>query len=108
MRTLLSLRLPVTAPLRISAKLTAARRLTLLHFGRDTSRLEFICTPARTTFSMSAKGRSRSASSESRSKTPLVKRSVVSSFLYRFTREDGELKAKVALFKRSGQVRTYP
>ncbi|KAJ0119829.1 translation initiation factor eIF-2B [Diaporthe amygdali] len=40
-------------------------------------------------------------------KPALQKRSVVSSFLYKFVDEDGERKAKVALFKRSGQVRTY-
>ncbi|KAJ4393826.1 hypothetical protein N0V93_003041 [Gnomoniopsis smithogilvyi] len=41
-------------------------------------------------------------------KPPLMKRSVVSSFLYKFTKENGERKAKIALFKRSGKVRTYP
>lgn len=40
-------------------------------------------------------------------KPALQKRSVVSSFLYKFVDENGERKAKVALFKRSGQVRTY-
>lgn len=40
-------------------------------------------------------------------KPPLQKRSVVSSFLYKFVDENGERKAKVALFKRSGKVRTY-
>jgi hypothetical protein len=40
-------------------------------------------------------------------KLALQKRSVVSSFLYKFVDENGERKAKVALFKRSGQVRTY-
>lgn len=44
----------------------------------------------------------------SSSKPPLKKRAVVSSFLYKFVQEDGQRKAKVALFKRSGQVRTYP
>lgn len=41
-------------------------------------------------------------------KPSLMKRSVVSSFLYKFTVENGERKAKVALFKRSDKVRTYP
>lgn len=41
-------------------------------------------------------------------KPPLKKRSVVSSFLYKFVDENGERRPKVALFKRSGQVRTYP
>lgn len=41
-------------------------------------------------------------------KSPLEKRSVVSSFLYKFVQENGQRKAKIALFKRSGQVRTYP
>lgn len=49
-----------------------------------------------------------SGDESSSSKLPLHKRSVVSSFLYKFVQEDGERKAKVALFKRSGQVRTYP
>lgn len=49
-----------------------------------------------------------SADTSSSSKGPLLKRSVVSSFLYKFVQENGERKAKVALFKRSGQVRTYP
>lgn len=40
-------------------------------------------------------------------KPALQKRSVVSSFLYKFVDENGERKAKIALFKRSGQVRTY-
>lgn len=40
-------------------------------------------------------------------KSPLMKRAVVSSFLYKFVNENGQLKPKVALFKRSGQVRTY-
>lgn len=40
-------------------------------------------------------------------KPALQKRSVVSSFLYKFVDENGERKAKVALFKRSGKVRTY-
>lgn len=40
-------------------------------------------------------------------KPALQKRSVVSSFLYKFVDENGQRKAKVALFKRSGQVRTY-
>lgn len=44
----------------------------------------------------------------SSSKPPLKKRAVVSSFLYKFVHEDGQRKAKIALFKRSGQVRTYP
>lgn len=39
---------------------------------------------------------------------PLEKRAVVSSFLYKFVDENGERRPKVALFKRSGQVRTYP
>ncbi|CAN8098534.1 unnamed protein product [Discula destructiva] len=42
------------------------------------------------------------------SKPPLMKRSVVSSFLYKFVEENGQRKAKIALFKRSGKVRTYP
>lgn len=40
-------------------------------------------------------------------KPPLEKRAVVSSFLYKFVQENGQTKPKVALFKRSGQVRTY-
>lgn len=48
------------------------------------------------------------AASPDGAKPPLKKRSVVSSFLYKFVQEDGQPKAKVALFKRSGQVRTYP
>lgn len=48
-----------------------------------------------------------SAQGTSGSKPPLQKRAVVSSFLYKFVQENGERKAKVALFKRSGQVRTY-
>lgn len=48
-----------------------------------------------------------SAKGNSGSKPPLMKRAVVSSFLYKFVQENGERKAKVALFKRSGQVRTY-
>ncbi|ROV89706.1 hypothetical protein VMCG_10340 [Cytospora schulzeri] len=40
-------------------------------------------------------------------KPPLQKRSVVSSFLYKFIEENGQVKPKVALFKRSGQVRSY-
>lgn len=51
---------------------------------------------------------SSSSSSGDSSKPPLKKRSVVSSFLYKFVDENGERKPKVALFKRSGQVRTYP
>lgn len=50
----------------------------------------------------------RNTSSMATSKAPLVKRSVVSSFLYKFTEEDGQVKPKIALFKRSGKVRTYP
>ena len=40
--------------------------------------------------------------------TPLMKRAVVSSFLYKFVGENGQRQAKVALFKRSDKVRTYP
>lgn len=47
------------------------------------------------------------ASAADGGKPVLQKRSVVSSFLYKFVDENGERKAKVALFKRSGQVRTY-
>lgn len=47
------------------------------------------------------------ASAGKTGKQALQKRSVVSSFLYKFVDENGERKAKVALFKRSGQVRTY-
>ena len=47
------------------------------------------------------------ASAGESGKPALQKRSVVSSFLYKFVDENGERKAKVALFKRSGQVRTY-
>lgn len=47
------------------------------------------------------------ASASEGGKTALQKRSVVSSFLYKFVDENGERKAKVALFKRSGKVRTY-
>ncbi|ROV91733.1 hypothetical protein VPNG_09963 [Cytospora leucostoma] len=59
---------------------------------------------------MASTGGSDSRRSDSRSRdrdTPLQKRSVVSSFLYKFVDEDGQRKARVALFKRSGQVRTY-
>lgn len=45
---------------------------------------------------------------QSGGKPSLMKRSVVSSFLYKFVEENGERKAKIALFKRSGKVRTYP
>ncbi|PSR82678.1 hypothetical protein BD289DRAFT_437063 [Coniella lustricola] len=47
----------------------------------------------------------RAASSTT--KQQLERRAVVSSFLYKFTQENGQKKAKVALFKRSTQVRTY-
>ncbi|KAF3761422.1 nagb/rpia/CoA transferase-like protein [Cryphonectria parasitica EP155] len=50
----------------------------------------------------------QSGAASSGNKPPLQKRSVVSSFLYKFSQENGEPRAKVALFKRSGQVRTYP
>lgn len=50
----------------------------------------------------------RAKMSTASEKPPLKKRSVVSSFLYKFVDENGERKPKVALFKRSGQVRTYP
>lgn len=49
----------------------------------------------------------RSASDNDNGNTPLEKRSVVSSFLYKFVHEEGQVKPKVALFKRSGQVRSY-
>ncbi|POS69611.1 translation initiation factor eIF-2B [Diaporthe helianthi] len=47
------------------------------------------------------------ASAREAGKPALQQRPVVSSFLYKFVDENGERKAKVALFKRSGQVRTY-
>ncbi|KAL1859781.1 hypothetical protein Daus18300_009371 [Diaporthe australafricana] len=47
------------------------------------------------------------ASAGEGAKPALQKRSVVSSFLYKFVDENGERKPKVALFKRSDQVRTY-
>lgn len=67
-------------------------------------------TTGHTPSSMASTGGSDSRRSESRSRdhdAPLQKRSVVSSFLYKFVDEDGQRKARVALFKRSGQVRTY-
>lgn len=56
---------------------------------------------------MLARRGSTMASAGEGGKPALQKRSVVSSFLYKFVDENGERKAKVALFKRSGQVRTY-
>lgn len=52
-------------------------------------------------------GSSRSDGDKDTGKSPLEKRSVVSSFLYKFVDENGQVKPKVALFKRSGQVRSY-
>ncbi|ROV92150.1 hypothetical protein VSDG_07551 [Cytospora chrysosperma] len=52
-------------------------------------------------------GSSRSDGDKDTGKPPLEKRSVVSSFLYKFVDENGQVKPKVALFKRSGQVRSY-
>lgn len=49
----------------------------------------------------------RAASGSSTAKQQLEKRPVVSSFLYKYVREKGQLRAKIALFKRSAQVRTY-
>ncbi|EON97214.1 putative translation initiation factor eif-2b subunit family protein [Phaeoacremonium minimum UCRPA7] len=40
-------------------------------------------------------------------KPPLKKRSVVSSFIYKYVDENGERKPKVALFRRSDKVNTY-
>lgn len=59
-------------------------------------------------FLVSPRGPTRAmASAGEGGKPALQKRSVVSSFLYKFVEDNGERKAKVALFKRSGKVRTY-
>lgn len=60
-----------------------------------------------------SEGNSRSGSSSNGvsnhgARPSLMKRSVVSSFIYKFSPENGQRKPKIALFRRSGKVRTYP
>lgn len=91
-------------------------QLTLSTFGSCSSRLSSSSSFYLVRFSLPGRFQScqfqrrvSGMASNTDSKPPLKKRAVVSSFIYKFTTdENGDRKAKVALFKRSGHVRTYP
>lgn len=99
------------APARLALKASCTLHLSRPRSTRPTAQLRLharINTSLHPSLGLISVRSMATAARSDNGKPPLMKRSVVSSFLYKFVEEDGQRKAKIALFQRSGQVRTYP